>query len=274
MCTHRGSRGSGPGDDQITTRRRSHSSYSYDATWAGTTQAPQQASPVPPGIIAERSPSPPTMTPAELLPAERCVAPQIAEHERLREGSPRRDAEAMPKDNPAPAPLNPEASDPDEPGLSLLSFELEDGFPSLQLLAKRDDEVSLKDMSQAERERFQQADELEWSAIVKTKAVKVLTGREAAEARQKFGHRIISSRMVRRGKPMPGEGNWKPKSRWCLHGRVFDHLCANSSSRDNHDILAVIGQFGLQMLLLRCSQCFLPEQPVEERGWSIICRTL
>ena len=133
----------------------------------------------------------------------------------------------MPKDNPAPAPLNPEASDPDEPGLSLLSFELEDGFPSLQLLAKRDDEVSLKDMSQAERERFQQADELEWSAIVKTKAVKVLTGREAAEARQKFGHRIISSRMVRRGKPMPGEGNWKPKSRWCLHGRVFDHLCAN-----------------------------------------------
>ena len=238
-------------------------------------QAPQQASPVPPGIIA-----PPTMTPAELLRAERRVATQIAEHERLREGSPRRDAEAMPKDNPAPAPLNPEASDPDEPGLSLLSFEFEDGFPSLQLLAKRDDEVSLKDMSQAERERFQQADELEWSAIVKTNTVKVLTGREAAEARQKFGHRIISSRMVRRRKPMPGEGNWKPKSRWCLHGHSdldTGSLITYAPTPQVETIMTFLqssANLGFKCSFKVCSQSFLPEQPVEERGWSIICRTL
>ncbi len=65
-------------------------------------------------------------------------------------------------------------------------------------------EVSLKVLSQQEREMFESADKLEWDAILSTGAVSVVSGREAEEARSKYPHRIISSRMVRRKKPQPG----------------------------------------------------------------------
>ena len=78
--------------------------------------------------------------------------------------------------------------------------------------------MSLKELSQQEREMFESADKLEWDAILSTGAVRVVSGREAEEARSKYPHRIISSRMVRRKKPQPGLHQWKPKSRWCLHG--------------------------------------------------------
>ncbi|CAE7914914.1 unnamed protein product, partial [Symbiodinium necroappetens] len=41
---------------------------------------------------------------------------------------------------------------------------------------------------------------------------------EAARLRRKYPDMILSSRMVRRKKPIPGIGKWKPKSRWCLAG--------------------------------------------------------
>ena len=91
---------------------------------------------------------------------------------------------------------------------------------SLTLLAKRSDGVSLKELNAAERELFDQSDELEWEAILKTKAVRVVLPPEADQIRRKWGDRILSSRMVRRRKPLPEENQWKAKSRWCLGGHT------------------------------------------------------
>ncbi|OLQ04125.1 hypothetical protein AK812_SmicGene12846 [Symbiodinium microadriaticum] len=85
-------------------------------------------------------------------------------------------------------------------------------------LAKRNDEVSLKSLAKAERDMFEGSDLLEWKSIIDSGAVKVLTGQQAKEARARYPTRILSSRMVRRKKPVPGLGKWKPKSRWCIHG--------------------------------------------------------
>ncbi|CAE7837485.1 unnamed protein product, partial [Symbiodinium necroappetens] len=85
-------------------------------------------------------------------------------------------------------------------------------------VASRSDEVNLKHLSHAEKKLFEQSDVVEWQAILKTKAVHVLRGREAELMRRKYPERVLSSRMVRRKKPQPGEGNWKAKSRWCIAG--------------------------------------------------------
>ena len=87
-------------------------------------------------------------------------------------------------------------------------------------LAKRGDEISLKELSREEKELFEQADLAEWQAILNTKAVRVVQGKEAGLIRQRHADRIISSRMVRRKKPQPGLNVWKAKSRWCLHGHA------------------------------------------------------
>ena len=85
-------------------------------------------------------------------------------------------------------------------------------------VASRSDEVNLKRLSDAEKKLFEQSDVLEWQAILKTKAVHVIRGREAELMRRRYPERVLSSRMVRRKKPQPGEGNWKAKSRWCIAG--------------------------------------------------------
>ena len=87
-------------------------------------------------------------------------------------------------------------------------------------MAKRGDEISLKDLSLKEKELFDQSDQAEWQAILSTKAVRVITGGEADRVRRLHQDRIISSRMVRRRKPQPGLNAWKAKSRWCLHGHA------------------------------------------------------
>eukprot|EP00435_Cladocopium_sp_Y103_P028637 s478_g7.t1 len=86
------------------------------------------------------------------------------------------------------------------------------------LMAKRNDEISLKELSAEEKKLFDESDLLEWKSILHTKAVRVLTGRDAERVRRLHPDRIISSRMVRRKKPLPEMHSWKAKSRWCLHG--------------------------------------------------------
>ena len=54
--------------------------------------------------------------------------------------------------------------------------------------------------------------------MLKTVAVRVAYGAEAARLRARYADRILSSRMVRRKKPLPEMHRWKPTSRWCLHG--------------------------------------------------------
>ena len=77
------------------------------------------------------------------------------------------------------------------------------------------------DMSKAtpeERRGFETSDLDEWKALCDLKAVQVLSKKEADQVRAKQANRIITSRMIRRKKPTPGVGNFKFKSRWCVHG--------------------------------------------------------
>lgn len=76
----------------------------------------------------------------------------------------------------------------------------------------------MRQANETEKEGFKKADLEEFQAILNMKAVRVISGKEAAEARQKWPHRIITSRMVRRKKPLPGVGDYKFKSRCCIHG--------------------------------------------------------
>ena len=49
--------------------------------------------------------------------------------------------------------------------------------------------------------------------------MEVLNPKEASAVREKHPHRVITSRMITRKKPMPGVSAFKYKSRWCVHGR-------------------------------------------------------
>ena len=159
------------------------------------------------------------------------VAQQVEEFEGVeaRERSPRRASQ--------PEGLNPTAPEVEEN--SMPTWFQEQGWSSTienyylngtadfvmsqgkwSLLAKRGDEVSLKDLSHQEKELFDASDKTEWEAILNTKAVRVIAGAEAMQVRKSQPDRIISSRMVRRRKPQPGINAWKAKSRWCLHGHA------------------------------------------------------
>ena len=87
-------------------------------------------------------------------------------------------------------------------------------------VTKRGDEIDVRKLAEEEKELFNASDLLEWQSILKTGAVTVLTGKEAKDARAKYAARVLSSRMVRRKKPIPGIGKWKAKSRWCVHGHA------------------------------------------------------
>ena len=65
---------------------------------------------------------------------------------------------------------------------------------------------------------FLLSDVAQWEAIEKLGAVKVHHGSEAEKIRRDNPHRFLSSSMIRRKKPMPGIGQFKYKSRWCVAG--------------------------------------------------------
>lgn len=77
------------------------------------------------------------------------------------------------------------------------------------------------DMRQANPEDllgFHGSDASEWANILKFGAARVLSESEARQVRSALPHRIVTSRMIRRKKPLPGVNNFKYKSRWCVHG--------------------------------------------------------
>ena len=76
----------------------------------------------------------------------------------------------------------------------------------------------MKNATPEELEGFKISDAAEWKSIVDFGAVKVLSEKEADVIRKDMSHRILASRVVRRKKPMPGIGNFKYKSRWCVLG--------------------------------------------------------
>lgn len=180
---------------------------------------------------------PPGLTPGEELPQEARVLRQVQEFEQMQTPAhwPQRSlgdlANARQREQSAANPLDQD----DDDLLSFFEYQwsgsletFRNGTTNFQcssdgkwsLLAKRNDEIDLKDLSKTEREMFDKADLLEWQAILDTKAVSVVTGKEAERLRRLYPHRILSSRMVRRKKPQPGIGAWKAKSRWCLRGHA------------------------------------------------------
>ena len=71
-------------------------------------------------------------------------------------------------------------------------------------------EMRKKDMSSEDKKGFQVSDRAEWESLIKTGAVRVLTGKRARRARPLHPERIMKSRFVRVKKPE------KYKSRWCV----------------------------------------------------------
>eukprot|EP00435_Cladocopium_sp_Y103_P028304 s1227_g7.t1 len=82
----------------------------------------------------------------------------------------------------------------------------------------KNSEFDMKRATPEERKGFAEADKTEWESILGMKAVRLLSPDECKQVKRDFPHRIISSRMIRRKKPMPGLGAFKFQSRWCLHG--------------------------------------------------------
>ena len=82
----------------------------------------------------------------------------------------------------------------------------------------KNSEFNMRDATPEDIEGFRKSDASEWQSIVEFGAVRVLDEAESESVRKKEPHRIIASRVVRRKKPMPGIGNFKYKSRWCVLG--------------------------------------------------------
>ena len=85
--------------------------------------------------------------------------------------------------------------------------------------ASRGGEVRWSGLSPKEKEQFRAADEKEWTKILNSGAVRVIDKHRAQAIRQRFPDRVITSRLIRRWKPVEGT-NAPPvaKSRWCVHG--------------------------------------------------------
>ena len=97
----------------------------------------------------------------------------------------------------------------------------------------------------------------EWS-----EAVKVWRGEEAKELRERYKHRIMTSRMVRRKKPMPGLHKFKAKSRFCVHGHkdpdagTFRTFAPTPSSEALHMVCQVIANENLHLLFADVKAAF------------------
>ena len=110
-----------------------------------------------------------------------------------------------------------------EADADLLSFfEMSPQDSDKSFMAKpaksKNSEFNMKLATPEERKGFEASDAQEWSAILEMQSVRVLSKEESQQVHANSPERIITSRMIRRKKPMPGLGNFKYKSRWCLHG--------------------------------------------------------
>ena len=100
---------------------------------------------------------------------------------------------------------------------SLAQSETGDSFLAKPAKTKNA-EFNMKDASPEDKVGFQGSDSDEWKSILNLQAAKILSKEISDKIKQEHPDRIITSRMIRRKKPMPGIGAFKYKSRWCLHG--------------------------------------------------------
>ena len=104
----------------------------------------------------------------------------------------------------------------DEEGMCLLNLSTQSGNWAVEV--PRKGEITWKEMTEEEIQMFQKSDLTEWESLEKEfKAVKVWTGEAAEKLRRSHPDRIMTARVVRRKKPMPGLHQFKAKSRFCVH---------------------------------------------------------
>ncbi|CAK9094858.1 unnamed protein product [Durusdinium trenchii] len=102
--------------------------------------------------------------------------------------------------------------------LNFLEFKVENECLMVKPIKTKNQEFNMKEATCEERRGFEAADQAEWKTILDLKAVKVLSPDDSKKVRRQCPHRILQSRFVRRKKPVPGLGQWKFKSRWCVLG--------------------------------------------------------
>ena len=83
----------------------------------------------------------------------------------------------------------PEEGPPPDENFSLFAMDEEGAW---SLVASRADEVDMRQLCQKEQALFKESDELEWSAILKTKAVRVIKGLEARKMREMYPERVLN----------------------------------------------------------------------------------
>ncbi len=113
-----------------------------------------------------------------------------------------------------------------------------------------------------EQEALRTADHSEWDAIHGTVSVRVLSEKEFKKVREAMPERILSSRMVRRWKPIAGVNQFKAKSRWRVHGHqdVDAPSLKTFYPTPTTESLHLFLSFGLRSVspIRGCEKCVLP----------------
>ena len=102
--------------------------------------------------------------------------------------------------------------------LSFFELKAENKVLMARPAKPKSQEFNMHEATPAEMRGFREADAAEWRTILDLNAVKILSQEDSRRVRKETPHRILPSRFVRRKKPMPGVGQWKFKSRWCVLG--------------------------------------------------------
>ena len=97
-----------------------------------------------------------------------------------------------------------ETAEHEENHVSLMALTTQSGNWMVQEAA-RNGEITWSQMTPEEVKKFEESDLQEWKSLEEEfKAVKVWSGREADDLRRRFPDRIMTARVVRRKKPVPG----------------------------------------------------------------------
>ena len=146
--------------------------------------------------------------------------------------------------------------------------------------APRNGEITWSQMDgEEERQKFRDADLAEWKSLEdEFKAVKVWRGAEARALSEKFRDRIMSCRIVRRRKPMPGLHQFKAKSRFCVHGHkdpdggTFRTFSPTPSTEALHIICQVAANHHMRLVFGDVKAAFAQSDLLKRPRGRLFCR--
>ena len=149
----------------------------------------------------------------------------------------------------------------DEEGMCLLNLSAQSGNWAVEV--PRNGEITWKEMTEEEIQMFQKSDLTEWESLEKEfKAVKVWTGEAAEKLRRSHPDRIMTARVVRRKKPMPGLYQFKAKSRFCVHGHkdpdggTFRTFAPTPTTEALHMVCQIIANYNMRLLFADVKAAF------------------